>query len=346
MKGERKKIYNVLKHYSRFVVTSHQNIDGDGLGSALAMYFLLQRIGKEALVVYDGRVPYFYRFLPGAERVLSFDEFQSLGDKLLEVLIVVDCSNLSRLGRVGELEKKWNPFVVNIDHHPDNVLFGHANFIDSSSPASALLVYDLVCGMEVPLDAEMATNILTGLVTDTGGFQFAELDPSMFRVVGELVASGASLSCIMRYAFRYRRLEALRLLSRALERLVFEPSSSCAITYLTREDFRECEAKEEDAEGVVDYGLYIPEAEVSIFLKEVEPEVYKVSLRSRGDFDVLAVAHHFGGGGHRKAAGFKMAGTLSSVYRTVLEYISSTAGGVLSLKVGEESNAGGSPESL
>jgi phosphoesterase RecJ-like protein len=334
MKGERKKIYNALRQYSRFVVTSHQNIDGDGLGSALAVYFLLQRMGKEALVVYDGRVPYFYRFLPGAESVLSFDDFQSLGGSSPEALIVVDCSSLSRLGRVEELEKRWNPFVVNIDHHPDNTLFGHANFVDPSSPASALLVYDLVCGMEVPLDAEMATNILTGLVTDTGGFQFAELDPSMFQIVGELVASGASLSLIMRYAFRYRRLEALRLLSRALERLVFEPSSLCAITYLTREDFRECEAKEEDTEGIVDYGLYIPEAEVSVFLKEVEPGMYKVSLRSRSDFDVLSVARHFGGGGHRKAAGFKMAGTLSSVYHAILEYMRSTASSVLSLKAG------------
>ncbi|MBC7216960.1 MAG: bifunctional oligoribonuclease/PAP phosphatase NrnA, partial [Candidatus Caldatribacterium sp.] len=307
MKDGKSKVCKIFQEASRFVVTSHQNIDGDGLGSALALFFLLQKMGKEAKVVYDGRVPYFYLFLPGAESILSFEAFVSLGEPF-DALVVVDCSNPGRLGRVEELFPKAS-FVVNVDHHPDNAMFGHANFVVPSSPASALLVYELVQKVRVPLDSDIATNILTGIVTDTGGFQFAELNRGMFTVVGELVASGASLSTIMRYVFRYRRVEALKLLSRALEHLVFDSSCGCATTYLTQRDFEECGAREEDAEGIVDYGLYIPEAEVSIFFKEIAPGVYKVSLRSRGDFDVLSVAHHFGGGGHRKAAGFKMSGS-------------------------------------
>ncbi len=323
MRGEKKEICEIFRQASHFVVTSHQNIDGDGLGSALALAWLLKRMGKEAVVVYDGRVPYFYLFLPGAQEVLSFEVFPA-SQKAFEVLVVVDCSNPGRLGRGEELLKKAS-FTVNIDHHPDNIMFGHANFVVPSSPASALLVYELIHEMRVPLDSEIAMNILTGIVTDTGGFQFAELNRDMFAVVGELVASGASLSTIMRHVFRYRRVEALKLLSRALDHLVFDPSCGCAVTYLTQEDFGECHAREEDAEGVVDYGLYIPEAEVSIFLKEIAPGVYKVSLRSRGNFDVLSVAHHFGGGGHKKAAGFKMTGPFSSVYETVTGYVKALA---------------------
>jgi phosphoesterase RecJ-like protein len=212
-------------------------------------------------------------------------------------------------------------YVVNIDHHPDNAFFGHANFVVPGSPASALLVYELTQELRIPLDADIATGILTGVVTDTGGFQFAELNQNLFTVVGELVASGASLSTIMHHVFRCRRLEGLKLLSRALHHLIFDPVCGCASTHLTQEDFRECGAQEEDAEGVVDYGLYIPEARVSVFFKEIAPNTYKVSLRSRDGFDVLPVAHHFGGGGHRKAAGFKITGPFPSVYREVLDVL-------------------------
>lgn len=319
MKGEKNRVCEFFRQNSHFVVTSHQNIDGDGLGSALALTFLLRKIGKEAYVVYDGRVPYFYLFLPGAGEVLTYEVFVSSFIPF-DTLVVVDCSNPSRLGRVEELLQRVS-CVINVDHHPDNAMFGHANFVDASSPASALLVYELTREMGIALDPNIAIPILTGIVTDTGGFQFVELNQGMFTVVGELVASGASLSTIMRHVFRCRKLEALKLLSRALEHLVFDPSCGCATTYLTQRDFTACNAREEDAEGIVDYGLYIPEAEVSVFFKEIAPSVYKVSLRSRGNFDVLLVAHHFGGGGHRNAAGFKVTGSLSFVQKTVTEYI-------------------------
>lgn len=319
MKDGKRRICAIFQEASRFVVTSHQNIDGDGLGSALAVFFLLRKIGKDVAVVYDGSVPYFYLFLPGAQEVLSYETFVA-SSRAFDVLVVVDCSNPGRLGRVESLVSQAS-FVVNVDHHPDNSRFGHANFVDPSSPASALLVYEIAREMRVPLDAEIACPILTGIVTDTGGFQFAELNQEMFTIVGELVASGASLSTIMRHVFRCRRVEALKLLSRALDHLVFDPSCGCATIYLTQEDFAACNAREEDSEGIVDYGLYIPGAEVSVFFKEIAPQVYKVSLRSRGDFDVLSVAHHFGGGGHRKAAGFKMTGSFQEVYRTVTDFI-------------------------
>lgn len=323
MKREKKRVCEVLRQTSRFVVASHQNIDGDGLGSALALAFLLRKMGKEAHVVYDGRVPYFYLFLPGAREVLSYETFVA-SFHAFDTLVVVDCSNPGRLGRVEEFLQKAS-CVVNVDHHPDNTMFGHANFVDPSSPASALLVYELLQEMDVALDADIAVPILTGIVTDTGGFQFAELNQNMFAIVGKLVASGASLSTIMRHVFRCRRVEALKLLSRALEHLVFDSSCSCATTYLTQKDFLACNAQEEDAEGIVDYGLYIPEAEVSIFFKEIAPETYKVSLRSRGNFDVLSVAHYFGGGGHKNAAGFKMTGSLSLVYEAVTGYVKALA---------------------
>ncbi len=319
MRDEKKEICRIFSEASYFVVTSHQNIDGDGLGSALALYFLLWRMGKRARVVYDGRVPYFYRFLPGSAQVLSFEEF-SAEKEPFEVLVVVDCSNPARVGRVEGFLKEAR-YVVNIDHHPDNAFFGHANFVVPGSPASALLVYELARELHISLDADIATGILTGVVTDTGGFQFAELNQNLFTVVGELVASGASLSTIMYHVFRFRRLEALKLLSRALHRLTFDPVCGCASMYLTQEDFRECGAQEEDAEGVVDYGLYIPEARVSVFFKEIAPNTYKVSLRSRDGFDVLPVAHYFGGGGHQRAAGFKITGSFPSVYREVLDFL-------------------------
>ncbi|HSV31598.1 MAG TPA: bifunctional oligoribonuclease/PAP phosphatase NrnA [Atribacteraceae bacterium] len=296
----------------RFLLSSHQSIDGDGLGSMLAFDSLLRYLRKETVMVYDGIVPYFYSFLPGVERVHSCERYFEIERPDSWVFVALDCSNPERMGEADRIRRQCG-LVINIDHHPDNIMFGHVNLVDHDAPASSLLIYELHKNLGITIDSATAIQILTGLITDTGGFQFTELNPKLLTILGELVATGASVAAIIRYVFKYRRSEALRLLGRALNNLDYFPKYNCSITYLSREDFIACGAFEEDAEGIVDYGLHIQEAEISFFIKEMKPGHNKVSLRSQGRINVLPIAQYFGGGGHYKAAGFKINGTLIQV---------------------------------
>lgn len=320
-----REIYTVIqtiKSHQRFVVTSHQNIDGDGVGAVIALSSLLLTLQKDAVMVNNGEIPYFYRFLPETSKILSYEDFQKAylrDNHSPEVLIIIDCSNLDRLGKMSRIAQDI-PLVVNIDHHPDNSLFGHVNWV-IPEVSSTMLVYTLFKEMKIPLTKEASSNILNGIVSDTGGFSFAEIDSRILAILEELVSQGASVAEIMRHNFRFRRLESLKLLGRALERLSYNPELGIASTYLVQDDFREFHGRTEDAEGIVDHGLYIPEAKIAILFREIEEKVFKVSLRAQGECEVLSIAHHFGGGGHLKAAGFKIVGEQRETMQKVLDFV-------------------------
>ncbi|MGC8777719.1 MAG: DHH family phosphoesterase, partial [Candidatus Caldatribacteriaceae bacterium] len=324
MNREIAQVIKAIQSRHSFVIVSHQNIDGDGIGAILAFHSLLRSLGKKAVMVNNGSVPYFCRFLPETTRILSYDDFQKLYPERVhsfEALIVVDCSNLSRLGKMGEIAQDFS-CIINVDHHPDNASFGHVNWV-APEASSTILVYTLFKEMGLPLDRATASSILNGIISDTGGFSFVEIDPRMLTILEDLITQGASVSETMRHNFRFRRAEALKLLGRALERLVYDRDLGLSYTYLVQEDFTELNAREEDTEGIVDYGLYIPGAGISILFKETEEKNFKVSLRAQGECEVLPIAHHFGGGGHLKAAGFKITGELETVLQKVLRFVQS-----------------------
>jgi phosphoesterase RecJ-like protein len=311
-----RKVADVFKKKDYFTITSHQNIDGDGIGSALAVYFLLKGLNKKARVIYDAPVPYFYEFLPG----VSFIEKFAGSDFKKEVLVVVDCSNLKRTGQIAETAGNYQ-IIVNIDHHPDNQYFGNVNLVDPEAPSCSLLLYKLIKENNFVLTREIATSILTGIITDTGNFQFVEMNTYLLEVLSELTQQGASLSQIIKHAFRYRKLEALRLLGRALSKMEYDAERGIASIYVTQEDFKTTSAHEDDTEGIVDYGLFIPGSRISVLFKETQPSYFKVSLRSQDDLNLLPIVHHFGGGGHEKAAGFKITGNFETVKIQVLQFI-------------------------
>ncbi|MGQ9473873.1 MAG: DHH family phosphoesterase [Candidatus Caldatribacteriaceae bacterium] len=315
-------VIQTIKSHRRFVVTSHQNIDGDGVGAIVAFSSLLLTLQKDVIMVNNGKVPYFYRFLPKTSEIISYEDFQKTyprGNYSPEALVVIDCSNLDRLGKMSRIAQDI-PLVVNIDHHPDNSLFGHVNWV-IPEVSSTILIYTLFKEMKIPLDKEASSSILNGIISDTGGFSFAEVDSRMLVILEELVSQGASVAEIMRHNFRFRRLESLKLLGKALERLSYDPELGIAFTYLVQGDFREFHSRTEDAEGIVDHGLYIPGAKIAILFRETEEKVFKVSLRAQGEYEVLSIAHHFGGGGHLKAAGFKIVGERREIMQKVLDFV-------------------------
>ena len=313
-------LFDSLHRTNPLIIASHLNVDGDGLGSMISLYLLLIQKNFKPLMVNDETIPYFYHFLPHIEDIRPYSSLTSNDIPENSVFFAVDCSNPQRLGRLMELKERCS-IVVNIDHHPDNSLFGTINAVDPLCPSTTNLIYRLVKNSGANLDHRLSTAILTGLITDTGGFQYVELNGDLLNIVEELVKQGASVATIMRYAFKFRRLASLKLLGIAFNHLSYEHQYHFGITYLLQDDFHLCGAEEEDAEGIVDYGLYIPGSKVSIFIKEIDSQNYKISLRSQDAVTILPIAHAFGGGGHLKAAGFKIKGDFNTVHQTVMDFV-------------------------
>jgi phosphoesterase RecJ-like protein len=313
-------LLQTLPQKNPIIIASHQNIDGDGLGSMISLYLFLIQKKLNPIMVYDNTIPYFYHFLPNLKDIypLAHPKLKEISEDT--VFFAVDCSNPQRLGQLNDIREKCS-LVVNIDHHPDNSSYGTINYIDPHCPSTTILIYQLAKKNEVKLDASLSMSILTGLITDTGGFQYVELNQQLLAILEDLINHGASVATITRYAFKSRRYSALKLLGIALNHFVYDYQFHFGTTYLLRSDFELCGASEEDTEGIVDYGLYVPGSLISVFIREVDNQTFKVSLRSQDETNILPIAHAFGGGGHLKAAGFKIQGDFKTVYQNLKEHI-------------------------
>jgi len=296
----------------RLVVTSHARPDGDGIGSALACAQVLRRMGKHADVVMHDGVPRIYQSLPFADRVLHCEAVpQNDG------VIILECDSIQRTQLAG-LE---DCFLINIDHHASGRSFAHVNWIDPTAMATAEMVYRMARLAGVPLDAEIATCLYTALMTDTGSFMFEGTNEHTFAIARELVLAGANPAHCARSIYFGHSTAKLRLLGAALANLHRE--GSLAWIWVTHEQMERFGAREEDCEGLVNYALSIGEVQVAIFLRELPGGRWRVSLRSKGEVNVAAVAEHFGGGGHRCASGCSLDGPMQTAICRVVERLRS-----------------------
>lgn len=291
-----KKIVETIKNHKKFLLISHENPDGDAVGSVLGLHIGLKKLKKISFPVLPDPVPKIYSFLNGSEEIQTDFETDAI-----EVAIILDCADI---GRVENLKRKLVniPKKINIDHHPSNFSFGEINYIDPKSSSTSEIVLKLLKRLNVEIDKKIADALYTGLMTDTGGFRFANTNLNTFKSAIYLVKNGANPFLISEMVYSMKPLKALKLLGRALEKLKKE--NGVIYSILTIEDFKEFEAEEEDAEGIVEYLNKSNEANVAILFKQKLNGFYKVSLRSKGDINVKDIALKFGGGGHMNAAGF------------------------------------------
>lgn len=297
-------VSEVLKHIGerrRFLLTSHARPDGDAVGSALACGQILRMMGKEAEVVLHDGVPRIYQPLPFADRVLKADRVNGN----YEAAIILECDSVQRT----RLEGLENRFLISIDHHLSGRPFAHVNWIDPKAVATGELVYRLALEAGVTITAEIATCLYTAVLTDTGSFMFAGTNEHTFSLARELVIAGADPARCARNIYFAHSTAKMRLLGAALSNLHRE--GPLAWIWITREQMERCEAKEEDCEGLVNYALSIQDVEVAAFFRELPDGRYRVSLRSKGELNVAAVAEQFGGGGHECASGLSLDGPLS-----------------------------------
>ncbi|MDA2934771.1 bifunctional oligoribonuclease/PAP phosphatase NrnA [Acidobacteria bacterium AH-259-D05] len=295
-------IVRFIREHERFVVTSHARPDGDSIGSALALALVLEKVGKSADVIGADPHPRSFLFLPEIDKIHITDRVQGQ----YEGLFILECNDLKRPALQG-LDQY---FVINIDHHPNTEPFGDLNWVDSSAAAVGEMVYHLLQVLEVQLTPEIATNLYVAIFTDTGSFQYSNTSAKIFSIVADLVHHGVSPSAVAQSIHMSQPHERIKLLGMLLNTLKIHPSKKIASITLTREILKETGAAADDTEGMVNYPLSIKGVELAAFFRQEGEHSFRVSLRSKSRHDVSAVAQHFGGGGHRNAAGLSVEGSL------------------------------------
>jgi phosphoesterase RecJ-like protein len=306
-----KEVLKQIEQRQRFLLTSHARPDGDAVGSALACSQILRLMGKETEVVLRDGVPRIYQPLPFAETVISAERVNGK----YEAAIILECDSIQRTQLSG-LEDR---FLINIDHHVSGRPFAHVNWIDPKAVATAELVYKLAREAGVKISPEIATCIYIAVLTDTGSFMFEGTNEHTFALARELVLAGADPARCARSVYFGHSTAKMRLLGAALSNLHRE--GPLAWIWVTREQMEHVGAKEEDCEGLVNYALSIHDVEVAAFFRELPDGRFRVSLRSKGQMNVSAVAQQFGGGGHECASGCALEGPLAMAVARVVEQL-------------------------
>ncbi len=293
-----------IRGHERFLVTTHENPDGDALGSLLAMHLALERFGKDSVMYLLGQAPLpgEYRFLPLGDLRRELPE--DAGER---VLVAVDCANESRLGPDPAILHQA-PFTIDIDHHHDNSRFGDVNLVVPDASSTGEVLRDVFAALGVELTPEIAEPLYAALVTDTGRFQYANTTPKALRLAAELVEAGADVHKVFQGVYETVQFAKLKLLARALDRAQVHEGGRLVVSYLLRTDFAEVGAAEPYSEGIIDYLRAVEGADMAALIREPPrggTPARRVSLRASVDeIDVSAIARKSGGGGHRQAAGF------------------------------------------
>lgn len=318
-------IWSVLSDGTPVVVTSHARLDGDGVGSALALWHALRARGTEARLFLQPPVPSMFMFLPGVEQACGTAE--ELPDRFH--LVVIDCGCPERIGAPqGALEGAAR--TINIDHHDSNTGFADLNYVDPAASSCGEMVYGLLKAEGVALNRELADCLYTAIVTDTGQFAHQDTTARALEICAECMKAGAEPHELVRHLFTSPSPAQVKLRHLALGTLRFGDGGRTATMVITRRMFEETGLGPEDTEGFSEVPIAIRGVEASALLKELPDQDYiKVSLRSRGPIDVCAVARAFGGGGHTRAAGCEITDTVENARHAVAEQLSAQARNVV-----------------
>ncbi|MDQ3062578.1 MAG: bifunctional oligoribonuclease/PAP phosphatase NrnA [Acidobacteriota bacterium] len=293
-------VVELIENKQSFAITTHVRPDGDGIGSSLGLCWLLRSLGKSAEVIVRDGIPAAYAQLPGADEIKQVAEVNGKYD----AIFVIECSDLARPGIKG-LE---NQFTVNIDHHATSEHFGTINWIDQTASAVGEMIYNLCKAIGGRITREIAECVYLALVTDTGSFHFPNTTDRTLKVASELVKVGvkpAQISEVVYNSYPWSRIELMRQVLATVER---NESGTIAWMRQTLEMAETSEAVDGDNNGFVNIPLAAKEVEAVIYMREVQPNAYRVSLRSKGNINVARVAEKFGGGGHKNASGCRVEG--------------------------------------
>ena len=315
------RIIEEIKRNKTFLIASHLNPEGDAIGSALALAISLNNIGKKVTVFNQDIIPRNLQFLPMSAEITH----EINGALSFDVAFVLDCGDLDRVGKEIDKIKKIRK-IINVDHHITNSRFGDIRLVDSRSSSTAEIIYALLKDIPIEITYEIALNIYTAVLTDTGAFCNSNTTEGAFHIAREMIRIGVNPSNVAEKIYQEMPVSRLKLLGLVLNTLEILDNGRIASVVATLSMFKKTGATPELTEDIVNYPRSILGVKVAVLFKEVSKNYYKISFRSKKDTDVADIAREFGGGGHTNASGGNIKGSLSEVKEKVFEAISRRLG--------------------
>lgn len=304
------KIINIISNAKKIGIFTHESPDGDAIGSSLALYMGLTQLKKDTDIIAD-------TYSSSFSFLSCLDEIKDKGNEDYDLCIALDCANKERLYDPTHSFDKAK-VTISIDHHASNTFYAHSNYVEEKSPATCKTLIKVLKRLGINITQEVGEALMTGIITDSGGFRYETVDDETFEFAAQMLDVGVNISKIYLTAFDIQTKAQFELTSIATSRLKFVNKSTIAITYITREDIKQTNAKPGDHEGIVNVGRNVEGVLVSIFLREDRDGSYKVSFRSNDDIDVAEIAKTFDGGGHSKAAGCSIDGPLETAIKRLI----------------------------
>ena len=309
-------IITAINEGQSFLITAHVRLDGDALGSELALYLMLRELGKNVVVYNQDHTPERYRFLPAAQNIVH--DINNV--EQYDVGIVLDCSELARVGdeaeSIGKIKK-----LINVDHHVSNNGFCSLKMLDAQASSTGELLFRLMQEMRFKMSKDICTNLYAAIITDTGNFRYSSTRKETFWAAGDLVENGADPQWISEYIYENDSPARLKLLAEALETLSLDLKNRVGSLVVTQKALQETGASWELTEGFVDIPRTVGGVEISILYTQRGDNNYKLSLRSKADVNVEKVAKKFGGGGHIHASACWMKGDIESIKSQIIKAI-------------------------
>lgn len=307
-------IIRKIKESNKIAILSHIMPDGDSLGSSLALCNALNSAGKKSRFILDDTPPLKYRFLKNYDKIERPGDYESF-----DIVIVIDCGDEERLGAA----KKYltDNFIINIDHHISNNGFGNLNMVDTNAAAAGEIVYQIIKIMDLTMDKEISECLYTAIVTDTGQFQYSNTTSVTHQIAGDLLNNGVNAPEMYERIYQSNSKEKLLLTKEVLNTLEFFNNDSISCISLSKKQMEAVNAKEEDSDGLINLARDIEGVETAVFLRELDENKIKVGFRSKRIVDVSKIAERFGGGGHKRASGCTVCGTLEQVKSDIIEAV-------------------------
>lgn len=310
-----RKILSEISTNTTFLITTHENPDGDAAGSTMALGCFLTSLGKDITIYFNDPLPDSFSFLPMADSATY-----SIPDKDYDVSFILDAGEMKRAG-TEFCSFRRHGRLINIDHHPHGNQFGDLNYVDSKASATGALIYRIIKESGNPIDYRTALCIYTAIVTDTGSFRYSNADPEAFRISAELVELGINPWFIAEKLYESQSRKRLELLALALGTLSVSEHGDFASITVTLDMYAKTGASAELTDGFVNYPRSVYGVEVAIFFREVKKDVFKVAFRSKGKVNVSELAIALGGGGHHNAAGCLLDGPIDEVRKYVFSFL-------------------------
>ncbi|OGF46521.1 MAG: hypothetical protein A2452_01085 [Candidatus Firestonebacteria bacterium RIFOXYC2_FULL_39_67] len=312
-----REIVRAFKKYDDYILATHVNPDGDGIGAELALAFGLRKLGKKVTIINSDPFPENYEFLPTNGLLKEIDFIKGN----YNVAVSLECPGLDRVGKLKKVFLKSKK-IINLDHHLNNDYFGDYNYVDDKAAAVGEQVYSILLGLGVKIDLDIAVCIYTSLLTDTGSFAYSNTTKKTHQIVISLMDYGVNPSEVYQNVYEVSSLGKIQLLGKALNSLQADKKRGVAWITLMKDSFRKTGTLYGDSEGIINYARSIKGVNVAISFTELENRRVKISFRSkRDDIDVNKIAVSFRGGGHKRASGAVIEGNMKEVKEKVLKKV-------------------------